>query len=140
MIASEDEINDRLEEKDAARSARRKKAAAAVGDLARHHAGLVGQINDIERGLGEILVAAGDVIDVPELAEVTKVAAADLSRWRDQAAKPARGKRHRTGAKKNPAGAGIRTADAPRTARPTTPAPAGPNTASAGPAARAASS
>lgn len=140
MVASEDEINDRLEEKDSARSARRRKAANTVGHLARQHAALAGQVADLERELGEVLVAAGDVIDVPELADVIKVAASDLTRWREQSAKPARRKRHRSGTKKNPGGTAAQTAAAPRTVRPTAPAPAEPNTAEAGPTAAAASS
>lgn len=102
MVTSEDEITRRLQERDSARSARREKAATTVGELARRHAELAGQLADLERELGEVLTAAGEDIDVPELAQVTDVPAADLTHWRDQAAKPARGgKRSRPSAKKN---------------------------------------
>ncbi|MER6900894.1 hypothetical protein ABT261_45025, partial [Amycolatopsis sp. NPDC000740] len=77
MVALDDEIDDRLEEKDSARSARRRKAARTVGDLARRHADLARKLAGLEGALGEVLTAAGDVIDVPELAEVTDVPAAD---------------------------------------------------------------
>ncbi|MFE5565048.1 hypothetical protein ACFQ68_08655 [Amycolatopsis japonica] len=102
MVTTDDEITRRLEERDSARSARRAQAAGTVGELARRHAGLAERLAGLERELGEVLAAAGDVIDVPELAEVTDVPAAELTRWRDQAAKPARGgKRKRPGIAKN---------------------------------------
>jgi len=102
MVTSEEEITRRLEEKDSARSARRAQAATTVGELARRHTELAGQLTELERELGEVLTAAGDVIDATELAQVTDIPAADLTRWRDQAAKPARrGRRKRPGAKKN---------------------------------------
>lgn len=102
MVTTEEEITRRLEHKDSARSARRAQAATTVGELARRHAELAAQLGELERELGQILTAAGDVIDIPELAQVTDIPAADLSRWRDQAAKPARGgRRKRTTAKKN---------------------------------------
>lgn len=141
MVALDNEIDDRLEEKDSARSARRRQAARTVGDLARRHADLAGKLADLEGALGEVLTAAGDVIDVPELAEVTDVPAADLARWRDQAAKPARSKRHRTGARTNPGGTGSRASTTPRAARPASTAPdsAAPDTVGSGPAAAAGS-
>lgn len=101
MVTSEDEITRRLEDKDTVRSARRAEAATMVGDLARRHAELTGQLAELERELGEILAAAGDVIDVPELAQVTDIPAADLTRWQE-GAKPARsGKRKRAATKKH---------------------------------------
>jgi hypothetical protein len=100
MVTSHDEITRRLDEKDTARSARRAETATTLGDLARRHAELAGQLAELERELGELLSAAGDVIDVPELADVTDIPAADLTRWRDHAAKPAR-RSTRTRTKKN---------------------------------------
>ncbi|SFO05134.1 hypothetical protein [Amycolatopsis rubida] len=139
MVASEEEIARRLQERDSARSVRRARAATAVGELARRHAELAGQLADLERELGEVLTAAGEVIDVPELAQVTDVPADDLARWRDQAAKPARGgKRKRPSAKKNDApGKGTQAATAARATRPA--APAAPESVAGGAAGRVAS-
>ncbi|TKG60937.1 hypothetical protein [Prauserella endophytica] len=123
MVTTEEEIARRLQERDSARSARRAQAATTVGELARRHTELAGQLVDLERELGEVLTAAGDVIDVSELAQVTDVPVADLTRWRDQAAKPARGgKRKRPSAKKNNApGKGTPAATEPRAGRPAAP-------------------
>lgn len=101
MVTTEEEITRRLTERDTARSARRAQAATTVGDLARQHATLASQLADLEHELGDLLTAASDVIDLPELAQVTDIPVADLTRWRDQAAKPARGKRKRTSTKKD---------------------------------------
>lgn len=124
MVTSEEEIARRLEEKDSVRRVRRAQAATTVGELARRHTELAGQLAELERELGEVLTAAGDVIDVPELAQVTDIAAADLTRWRDQAAKPARGgKRKRPSAKKNDtSGKDTGAATEPLGARPVAPA------------------
>ncbi|ANN21134.1 hypothetical protein SD37_39810 [Amycolatopsis orientalis] len=131
MVTSDEEIARRLEERDSARSARRKQAAAVVGELARRHTELAEQLADLERELGEVLTAAGDVIGVPELADVTDIPAADLTRWRDQATKPARGgKRKRPGAAKNN---GIPSKDTPTATVPRAGQPAAP--ASSAPAA-----
>jgi hypothetical protein len=145
MVTSEEEITRRLEDKDSARSARRAQAATTVGELAGRHTELAGRLAELERALGEVLTAAGDVIDVPELAQVTDIPAADLTRWRDRAAKPARGgKRKRPSATKNDtsgkaAQAAITTPVAAHTAPP--PRPAAPESAAtAGAAAGAASS
>lgn len=133
MVTSEEEIARRLQETDTARSARRQQAATTIGKLARRHTELADQLADLERELGEILTAAGDVIDLPELAEVTDVPVADLTRWRDQVATPARRKRNGSSAKRNSSGKGTQTASASRTvAPPTTPAPAEPSTTPAG--------
>ncbi|WP_020663112.1 hypothetical protein [Amycolatopsis benzoatilytica] len=143
MVASEEEIARRLQERDSQRSARRAQAAAGVGALARRQAELAGQLADLEREIGEVLAAAGDVIDLPELAQVTDVPAAALARWRDQAAKPARsGKRKRPSATKNdPAGTGSQAAAATQAARPAAPArPAPDGPAASGAAVGAASS
>ncbi|MEU0511606.1 MULTISPECIES: hypothetical protein [Amycolatopsis] len=104
MVTSEDEITRRLRETDSARSVRRAHAATTVGQLARRHAELAGQLAELERELGDTLTAAGDVIDVAELSQVTDIPVADLARWRDHAAKPHRGgKRKRPAAKQKPA-------------------------------------
>jgi hypothetical protein len=134
MVTSEEEITRRLEERDSARSARRAQAATSVGELARRHTELAGQLAELERELGEVLTTAGEVIDVPELAQVTDLPAADLTRWRDQAAKPARGgKRTRPSAKKTDTpGKGTPAATSPRAARPVAPAPAGPESVGTG--------
>lgn len=144
MVALDDEIDDRLEEKDSARSARRREAARTVGNLARRHAELAGQLASLESELGEVLTAAGDVIDVPELAEVTDVPAADLARWRDQIAKTARSKRHRTSARKNAGGTASRAgttsrAEKPAAAEPPAPHSAAPDASGSRPAAAAGS-
>ncbi|MBN6034155.1 hypothetical protein [Amycolatopsis sp. 195334CR] len=131
MVTTQDEITRRLKERDSARSARRAQAATTVGELARRHTELAAQLADLERELGEVLTAAGDVIDVPELAQVTDVPAADLTRWRDQAAKPSRGKRTRPSPKKN-ASLGARTGPEPRAGRPVAPAPPEPESTRAG--------
>ncbi|HEY2100107.1 MAG TPA: hypothetical protein VGH72_26830 [Pseudonocardia sp.] len=124
MVTSEEEITHRLEERDVARSMRRAQAATTVGGLARQHAELAGQLAGLERELGEILRKASDVIDVPELAQVTDIPAADLTRWRDQTAKPARGgKRKRPSATTNDTtGTDRQAATGPRAARPAPPA------------------
>jgi hypothetical protein len=134
MVTSETEITRRLEEKDAARSARRARAATTVGELARRHIELAGQLAEFERELGEVLTAASDVLDVAELAQVTDIPAADLTRWRDQGAKPSRGgKRIRSSAKKsNTSGKEAQAATEPRAARSVAPArPAAPESVGA---------
>ncbi|WP_410647987.1 hypothetical protein [Amycolatopsis sp. cmx-4-54] len=135
MVTTDEEIARRLEETDSARSARRKRAAATVGELARRHTELAGQLADLERELGEVLTAAGDVIDVPELAAVTDVPATDLTRWRDQAARVVRGgkrKRPSTAKKSGTPGKDTAEATAPGATRPTAPAPAAPEATSNG--------
>jgi len=135
MVTSDEEITRRLTETDTARSARRQQAATIVGELARRHTELAGKLAELERELGEALTAAGDVIDIPELSAVTEVAANDLTRWRDQAAKPARsGKRKRPNTTGDTTGTTNPTATAPRAARQVAPAasePAGATTAAA---------
>ncbi|MFD4190758.1 hypothetical protein [Amycolatopsis thermoflava] len=126
MVNSEDEITRRLRETDSARSARRAHAATTVGELARRHAELASQLAELERELGDTLTAAGDVIDVTELSQVTDIPVADLARWRDHAAKPHRGgKRKRPATKQKPVSAKepqqLRTTMAPRRAIPAAP-------------------
>lgn len=80
-MATPEEIERRVEEKDAPRTARRSAAAQRVSELAQRRAAIVEQLEDIERELGDVLVDAHDVIDVDELARFTDVKAADLTRW-----------------------------------------------------------
>jgi hypothetical protein len=96
MVTS-DEIERRVEQSDAARSAKRSAAAKRVGELARRRAAVVAELSDLERELGDVLVEAQDVIDVAELARFTDVAASDLTRWLTArtSRKPARTKRKR---------------------------------------------
>jgi hypothetical protein len=79
-MATTEEIQRRVEEADSARSVRRSAAAQQVGELAQRRAALVEQLDDIERELGDVLVAAQEVIDVTELAQFTDVPADDLTR------------------------------------------------------------
>jgi hypothetical protein len=96
-IATADEIYRRIEEVDAARSARRSTAARQVGELAQHRAVLAGQLDEIERQLGEVLVGASDVMSVEELSRFTGVSADVLTRWLT-VQKPARTKRKKVAA------------------------------------------
>lgn len=80
MVTS-DEIERRVEQSDAARSAKRSAAAKRVGELAQRRAAVVAELSDLERELGEVLAEAQDVIDVNELARFTELAASDLTRW-----------------------------------------------------------
>lgn len=125
MVTSEDEITRRIGERDSARSARRAHAATVVGQLARRHTELAGQLAELERELGKILTEAGDVIDVAELAQVTDIPVADLTRWLDRAAKPIRTrKRARPRVQPHDAGGTGTPAAEPRATRTTRPAPA----------------
>lgn len=101
-MPTREEIERRVEEADAARSAKRSAAAQRIGDLATRRAEIAAQLNDVERELGEALAESSDVIDIDELAEFTEVPATDLTRWLD-AGKPASTKR------KKPANSGSRT-------------------------------
>lgn len=80
-MATTDEIERRVQQADAARSARRAAAARQVGELAGRRAVLAEQLDDIERELGDVLAATRDVMDVDELADFTDLPAADLTRW-----------------------------------------------------------
>jgi hypothetical protein len=99
MITPE-EIDRRVEEHDAPRSARRSAAAKRIAELAGRRAALAEQLGEIERALGEELAAAREVMDVDELASFTELPAADLTRWltAHTARKPGRAKRKRTDA------------------------------------------
>jgi hypothetical protein len=96
-MATTEEIRRRVEEADTARSAKRSAAAQQIGDLAQRRAAIADQLNDIERQLGDVLVAAHDVMDIDELAQFTDVQAADLTRWLT-ARKTTRSKRKRPAA------------------------------------------
>lgn len=80
-MATLDEIARRVAEHDADRTARRSAAAKQIGELAARRAVLAEQLDDIERELGEVLVAAHDVLDITELARFTDLPVADLTRW-----------------------------------------------------------
>lgn len=80
-MATPEEIRQRVEEADTARSARRATAAQQVGELAHRRAAITERLEDIERQLGDILAAAQDVIDIDELADFTDLKAADLTHW-----------------------------------------------------------
>lgn len=68
-MVTDDEIDRRINDKDAPRSARRSAAAKRIASLAQRHATLIAQVNDIERQIGDTLAEAQDVIDIHELHE-----------------------------------------------------------------------
>jgi hypothetical protein len=104
-MATPDDIERRVEENDGPRTARRSSAAQQIGELAQRRAVIAEQLADIERELGDVLVASSDDIDINELARFTDVPAADLTRWLD-------GRRTtRTKRKKSAAGASTGKAD-----------------------------
>jgi hypothetical protein len=80
-VITNDEIERRIEETDAPRSARRSAAAKQVSELARRHTELTEQVSDLERQLGDVLIEAQDVIEVEELAQFTEVPASNLAQW-----------------------------------------------------------
>ncbi|MEU0465358.1 hypothetical protein ABZ215_15260 [Amycolatopsis sp. NPDC006131] len=80
-MATTEEIERRVEEADAARSAKRAAAAKRVGELAQLRAEVAEKLSDIERELGDVLAESSDVIGVDELAKFTDVPAADLTQW-----------------------------------------------------------
>ncbi|OZM70732.1 hypothetical protein CFN78_24005 [Amycolatopsis antarctica] len=100
-MPTDEEIERRVAEADAPRSAKRSAAAQRVGDLAARHAEIAAQLNEVERELGEVLAESSDVIDIDELAQFTEVPATDLARWLDTG-NPASTKR------KKPANSGSR--------------------------------
>lgn len=107
-MTTPDEIERRVEGNDGPRTARRTAAAQQIGELAQRRAVIAEQLADVERELGDVLVAASDVIEVNELAQFTDVPAADLTRWLD-------GRRTtRTKRKKSAVGASPRTVDTTR--------------------------
>jgi hypothetical protein len=142
-MATPDEIERRIAEIDADRTARRSAAAKQVGELAQRRAALAEQLDDLERELGDVLAAASDVLDITELARFTDVPAADLTRWLE-ARKTTRTKRKKTipGAPtKSDASRGPSTARTPRAGQASTqPEPAAPRADTGDTPARAAAS
>jgi hypothetical protein len=125
-MATTEEIEQRVEEADSARTARRAAAAKRVFELATRRATIADQLSDLERELGDVLAEASDVIEIDELARFTDVPAADLRRWLDDR-KTTRPKRKRqtasTATAKNSTSSGVSTAKPPP---PTLPAAAVP--------------
>ncbi|MCP2098071.1 MULTISPECIES: hypothetical protein [Actinosynnema] len=80
-MSTPEQIRQRVAQADSARSARRSAAAQQVGELALRRAAVLGQLEEVEQALGDVLLAAQDVIDVDELARFTEVEAADLAQW-----------------------------------------------------------
>ncbi|ASR36605.1 hypothetical protein BAY61_18155 [Prauserella marina] len=103
-MATTEEIERRIEEADAARSAKRAAVATRVGELAQRRDAVAVQLAEIERELGEALAEAGSIIGVEELAQFTDVPAADLTRWltNHQAPRPKRQKRPSRTASRKP--------------------------------------
>ena len=93
-MATSEEIQNRVDEFDSARSARRKAAAHQVSELARRHDELVTQVDEVKRKLAEVLAEYSDVITVEELARFTEVPESHLEQWRD-GVKPGRAKKRR---------------------------------------------
>ncbi|WP_146175170.1 hypothetical protein [Umezawaea tangerina] len=94
-MATPEEIRQRVQEIDIARSARRAAAAQQVGELAGHRASIVAQLAVVERELGEVVADAQDVIDVDELAAFTDLKPSDLTGWLE-GRKATRGRRKKT--------------------------------------------
>ncbi|AXB46130.1 MULTISPECIES: hypothetical protein [Pseudonocardiaceae] len=80
-MATTEEIERRVEQADAARSAKRAAAAKRVGELALLRAEVAEKLGDVERELGDVLAESSDVISVDELAKFTDVPATDLTQW-----------------------------------------------------------
>lgn len=80
-MATNDEIERRVEEADAARSIKRAAAAKRVGELARLRAEVAEKLGGIDREIGDVLADSSDVIGVHELAKFTDVPADQLTRW-----------------------------------------------------------
>ncbi|MGX7828997.1 hypothetical protein ACTG9Q_28310 [Actinokineospora sp. 24-640] len=91
-MATPEEIRQRVEKADTARSARRAAAAQQVGELAGRRAAILAQLTEVERELGEVVADAQDVIDVDELAAFTDLKPSDFTGWL-AGRKPGRGKR-----------------------------------------------
>ncbi|SFK89170.1 hypothetical protein SAMN05421835_14213 [Amycolatopsis sacchari] len=80
-MPTDDEVEHRIEDVDAPRTARRKATAQQVNQLAHRRAAIVAQLEDIEGQLGELIAEAEDVISVEELARFTDLKTADLTEW-----------------------------------------------------------
>jgi hypothetical protein len=96
-MATPEEIRQRVEKADTARSARRAAAAQHVGELAQRRAAILAQLAEVERELGEVVADEQDVIDVDELAAFTDLKPSDLTGWL-AGHKPGRGKRRKAAA------------------------------------------
>ncbi|MFI9811537.1 hypothetical protein [Saccharothrix variisporea] len=94
-MATPEEIEQRVEEADATRSARRAAAAREVAELAQRRSGLAEQLEVVERQLGDVITGARDVMGIDELARFTDLPATDLTRWLT-GRKPSRGPRRKT--------------------------------------------
>ena len=81
-MATLEEIARRVEHTDNPRTAKRLATAQRVAELAGRRAGIVAELDEVERQLGDVLVDAEDVIGDDELARFTDVDRADLARWR----------------------------------------------------------
>ncbi|WNV90211.1 hypothetical protein [Umezawaea sp. Da 62-37] len=112
-MATPEEIRQRVQETDTARSARRATAAQQVGELAGRRAEIVAQLAEVERELGDVVADAQDVIDVDELAVFTDLAPSDLTGWL-AGRKPVRGKRKKPTATSGAEG-DVRRTSGPRT-------------------------
>ncbi|MFB9730072.1 hypothetical protein [Haloechinothrix salitolerans] len=130
-MATTDEIERRVEQADAARSAKRSATAKRVGELAQQRAAIAEQLSDIERELGDVLAESTDVMEIAELASFTDIPAADLNRWLNSR-KTARPKR------KKPAGraSSTKTATSPASSTRDTPTADAPSTRREPPAPR----
>ncbi|WP_211348165.1 hypothetical protein [Saccharothrix texasensis] len=93
-MATSEEIQRRVEQADTARSVKRSAVAQQVGELAQRRAVLAGQLDDVERELGDVLAEASDVMDIDELARFTDIPAPDLTGWLT-ARKPLRTRRNK---------------------------------------------
>lgn len=72
-MATPEEIKNRVDEFDSARSSRRKAAAHKVSELAVRHDELASEVDEVKRTLAEVLAEYSDVITVEELARFTEV-------------------------------------------------------------------
>lgn len=104
-MAALEEIERRVEENDAAWSAKRSAAAKRVGELAQRRAAIAEQLSDIERELGDVLAECSDVIGTDELAKFTDVSATELNQWLNGR------KTTRTKRKRSTAGSSAATSD-----------------------------
>ncbi|QFZ18492.1 hypothetical protein [Saccharothrix syringae] len=126
-MATPEQIRQRVEDADTARSVRRAAAAQQIGVLAQRRAGIVAQLEDVERELGDVLAEAQDVIGIDELAGFTDLKPADLSGWL-AGRRPTRGRRRKssTGTPREPNSRPVtsRNSTVTRTPTPREPAPA----------------
>lgn len=112
-MATPEEIRQRVEEADIARSTRRAAAAQRVGELAGRRAAIAQQLAEVERELGEVVADAQDVIDIDELAAFTDLKPSELTGWL-AGRKTGRGKRRKAATATGTEG------DTPRTSGPRT--------------------